>query len=36
MGADPEQIAKTIQETVKAKLDALEINVTATAADAKD
>lgn len=36
MGADPEQIAKTIQETVKAKLGALEINVTATAADATD
>ncbi|OZG62695.1 N-acetylmuramoyl-L-alanine amidase [Bifidobacterium lemurum] len=33
MGADPQQIAKAVQDAVKAKLDALEITVTATDGD---
>ena len=30
LGADPDTIAKAVQDAVKAKLDALEINITAT------
>lgn len=36
LGADPDTIAKAVQDAVKAKLDALEINITATSKNAEE
>jgi len=36
LGSNPADIAKTVETAVKAKLDALEINVTATSKTEKE